>query len=805
MALTAEEYKELELLLHTPGVKLSDEERTGALQAMQGKEDEYIQQWGAAEPEPEPEPEPELTLNPQYDLPPQALAASPSTTHPEGDEAAADEFIRRPEGASKGTVFVYEPPLKVAREMLMSDPAVGRMLFPYVPPDPEDIAKMTKGDSLYQAVADHLWRKTAGAAAASGKTAYRYSQAPYLHDGKAMSAIESLGMKAAGAVKPAAETITSFVMGLDKPGTLGAGRAAYEAVNPTINESTAATDLAGLAIGTPSEEVGGIPRGLKAREHDRMLQEEHPDAYAVGEALGALAPWATANRIYSAATGVARRAAGPGAGLIKKGLASFAGGAVGGGLTQAGTEAVGAANEFAEKHEVATPIGDMGKRIGITSVLSGGLGLGMDALGGVAMKGADLIANGPRYRGIPGELERAGTEFGLMGPKLSAETQEVVKAARAIDADPGDMMAREIAPAIKEAADVEVKTAIADVTRRKQAYYATEEGSQRLPATNLVGRAIKILRRKHDPNEAGKLQRLDVSGTTKKVKDIFNNEVGAVSTKPVKDAIELTPEEAEEFLGATWRKQLRPKKAGKQPSPAGGARELDLDASDVAPKGKRAPGGKGLAGSLRKRGIDKVYVTPRRHDAQAFEEVMHGIKGFRKPSGTGNTARELQELNDAALQDRDLRPRAGEPGGWSAMQAEHAELLGAAKALERFVSPKGEPFKVLTGYGTPKKGELLTVEALRKAADKGGVREELEHIRHYDRTQRLRAAANYGPGINGPRMGPFSPSAHFDAAAIRAFPALRYLGGNASPIRGGMGGLLGPFGAELLQEEDKDQ
>ena len=50
-------------------------------------------------------------LNPDLPAAPQILATAPATTHPDGDQAAADEWVRTPGSAPKGTIMVYEPPL----------------------------------------------------------------------------------------------------------------------------------------------------------------------------------------------------------------------------------------------------------------------------------------------------------------------------------------------------------------------------------------------------------------------------------------------------------------------------------------------------------------------------------------------------------------------------------------------------------------------------------------------------------------------------------------------------------------------
>lgn len=779
--ITAQDYQDAVAAM-APNSGVSPEERTFAIQIKQEFEDQHAAQQGAAAPQQGLADK----LDPSLSLMPQALAVQPATTYPGGDTKAEDAWLIDRGKSAKGTVIYYEPPLSVAKKDLLEHPEIGRMLYPNLDQviDPEAVANLKASDPLFDDYKNHKWREAAEAAAKSGKTVYRYSKAPYLQSDGAMGKLSTLGLKAVGSVEPAISGLTSFVGGLDKAAAFGAGNKIADATADTTPEPPAVPNPS-----PPYEFVGGTAGAQNEKDYRALSTEEHPLGNYGGQALGMLADWSPSNLLFAKAAGLGGRAAQAAGGSGAARLAGSVGAAAGAGAVDQGIrQGVNAAGDLAEHGETPITLGGAAQSMGHAAMITGALGGGLDLLGGAADTGANTIANGTRYRGIPGQLERAGFEFSPKptpggGVVLSPETQELVSLAQKTDTQPGEMLAKEIAPKIKDAADQEVKGAIENVTARKQAYYKTSEGQMKLPAQNLVDRSIQILRRKHEEN-AGSLQALDVSGTTGKVKGIFNNEVETVSTKPVPGAIELSPQEAETFLDGHWQGKLKPDKAGVAGS---GAREIDLEGA--APTDEL-----GLATDLQRQGVKTVYVVPRRHDAQSFEEVLHGIKGFRSPSGEGNSARELQELDNAARLDRDARPLAGEPGGWSDMQAEHAALLGASKSLERLVSPGGEPFKVLTGYGQPKTGELLTVEALRKAADKGGVREQLETIRNLDRVQRLKAAGNYGPPVGGGARfggGFFSPAAHADAATLRAFPVLRKLGGPESFIRGGRGGVLG--------------
>ena len=782
--ITSQDYQDAVAAM-APNSGVTPEERTFAIQIKQEFEDQHAAQQGLA-----------AKLDPAYSTIPQALAVQPATTYPGGDTKAEDAWLIDRGKNAKGTVIYYEPPLSVAKKDLLEHPEIGRALYPNLDQviDPEAVANLKPTDSLFDDYKNLKWRETAENAAKNGKTVYRYSKAPYLQSDGALGKLSTLGLKAVGSPEPVLAGMQSFIGGVDKAALFGAGGRLQQALPadkpiPDNPRDEWMQSIKAKPDEPLNESVGGTSGASNYKDYAAQSTEEHPLANYGGQALGMLSDWSPANLLFMKAAGLGGRAAqAAGGGLGARLVASTAAGAGAGAVDQGIRQGVNAAGDLAEHGETPISLQGAASSMGHAGVLTGALGGGLEALGSVANAGANTIANGTRYRGIPGQLERAGYEFSPRptasgGVQLSPATQELVTLAQKTDTQPGELLAKEISPKIKEAADEEVKGAIAKVTARKQAYYQTAEGQMKLPAQNLVDRSIEILRRKHEEN-AGTLQPLDVSGTTGKVKGIFNNEVERVSTKPVDGAIELSPQEAETFLDGYWKSKLQPDKAGEAGS---GAREIDLSGESPGPE-------HGLALDLQRQGVRTVYVLPRRHDAQSFEEVLHGIKGFRSPSGEGNSARELQELDNAARLDRDARPLAGAPGGWSEMQAEHAALLGASKSLERLVAPGGEPFKVLTGYGQPKTGELLTVEALRKAADKSGVREQLETIRNLDRVQRLKAAGNYGPPIGGGARfggGFFSPAAHADAATLRAFPVLRSLGGPSSFLRGGRGGVFG--------------
>lgn len=1200
MAGTAEDFQEIDRLLQ-PGSGISDEMRTHLLEARNQFQDNYLGGQAKAADDHTAE------MDPQHDLLPQALSMAPATTHPEGDQAAEQDW--KSGNGANGSVFVYDMPLQIAKKKLLEDPAVTQAMYPNLPPGsitPEEIARMDHGSDVYKTLNDYEWRKAADAAASAGKVAVRYSKAPWLHGSNASEVVNNLASKVKGAVQPYAEGVTSFVMGVDDTAAFGAGRAADEIANPSMPSPN---EILGI------ESVGGVPSG-DARSRNQMAVEEHPVLHALGQGVGMLAPWGATNKAYDFIAKGGEKLLGTAAKGIAPVAVSAASGALAGAGVQAGQEAVGMGARAAETGALPTgdDLSEAGERVKNAGLLSGGLGAGGELVGQAAGGAANAINQ--RFRGIPKKLSDAGVEMSpFRGPVLSPTTQSLVQAAEKEGVQAGDKLAQQIAPAIKTAAKEEVDSALATVSAKHKEVAASREGQMLIPAQNLVQESLNQLRKKHSAMPGGELKTLDVSGVTPKIKRIFNNQIADVSTTPVKGAIEMTPTEAEAYLGKDFQERLlgtrrapgaggppggpqqpfakakdaggsvltpqgqrnvqgaestargdmqglgpsvvindrmrprgneaiapqqtravqgsmdkaprgllgpgrdepnavpgendapivvagvrgnsgtpgqpksfRPENSVAAPTPVdslgpvaeeglpqlsdtrpskseragrptemvperevgrGQQEALELDglrdlkgpaqreakrmaalAQDIdvqgriddgtlssetlqksrnygreeitparrkqtmdnlerswtpaekeaandhvrarfyevndalrsgqpmtgevkknydamsgafdkavasgnvlpgrtlrgisvtpaeleqlkkaktltaqgfisqsndpkvakqfsewglsdersvpvlfeidqvsgVPVGKgqgelvhrpgtqyqvagisekdgvttvhvqekgyapgrategiigggllainaatnkdkdegegaaaAAVGGIGLALALTRKGVDKVYVTPRRYNAMDHEQVINGMHGWKRDN---KGAKEFVALDHAARLDRDQRTLNGQPGGWSALQGEHSKLIGAAKALEKLTSPKGEPFKVLAGHRKSKGGELLSVEALRAAADKGGVREQLEQLRNLDLLMKLRDAANpfSGRGISGNASGnrmPFGPSALTDAAAIRAYPVMRALGGPMSEIRGGRAGRLGGFVDDKKEE-----
>ncbi len=855
--------------------------------------------------EPPPSAEQPLRLQPSFSLLPQALSVQPATTHPGGDAAARDEWIRNPTEAAKGKVFVYDVPLQEAKKDLLEHPEKLRALYPDLfEANPnaitaEQIANLTHGDPILDDYQQMTWRDTAEAAAAGGKTAVRYSKMPLLQVGEGgPDVLSTLGLRLEGGVRPYGEGATAFIMGVDNIANLGAGRAATETVNPDLTPLN--------PLGT--ESVGGVTAD-NTKERPAQGEEENPGAYLGGQALGMRSGWGPAEYLFKQAMGV-------GLGAAKK---------LGGGLaarlgmgTAAGTAAAAGAQGIQDAIEVGADAiqGDEGGldpsaipgRMGRAALGAAPLSLGGAGLQAFSAKKAHDVRWGNRYEGAPGQLEEnLGDEMKFRvgrGPH-SQPIEDLKVSARKQQKQPGDLLASEIAKPIANVLDQDVKGVFENVKKARDEFVKSPEGAAPLPVRNFLDQAVTELRA--DMQAAGEKGIPKVVGkhdSGGELLDLFNQQVDRVSLEPVDGAIPLSPEEAEAFLGRDHRRELlrakpvkapkggpqapfspaddlpkapvtmqrpvgvgepsppphlptvkpgagdwrspRPIDAGEpiapvgqtpvgkfeyyrqpaqgpqsvQPQPLRGNREPALgtraapaaeapseaaamsegsapaaakETPSRAPRSaeprEKMPRGKGIADTLRKRGVETVYVVPRSYDAEHTETLLDKIAADQKKSN-----RDLSKLDKAARVDRDARTLGGEAGAWSRLQNRHSELIEQAKVAEQLGAPDGNAFNVLATYGRGQRGELPRVDVLRDAADRAGVREQLNRIRSLEPYEQLRKQSNFETVARDPNRG--KVKATLDAASIRTLPFWRALEGPLGPVGGGSAGRGALFGRD---------
>lgn len=222
------------------------------------------------------------------------------------------------------------------------------------------------------------------------------------------------------------------------------------------------------------------------------------------------------------------------------------------------------------------------------------------------------------------------------------------------------------------------------------------------------------------------------------------------STTPRVTARNLGPD-AEPSRGARWRRRDKPaSKAGKE---------------DVTP---------GTWGEqLRRRGIRTVYVVPRRYNAQHHESA---VQLLRKSRDTNAKDRDLIQIYNAALRDRDARPWRGQPGGWSKLQQQHEQEISRVKDTRRRVAPMKPDgaYKAVVRNSKMRQGQSKDLKATEEMAARAGVADKLGQARSLDPLERLTARISQTP--EGRPRAPWSPTGAFDQANMRvAYPITRQI------------------------------
>lgn len=863
MPITAQNYERAKKMSTQSG--LSDEVRTRLLEDIEAFEGSYLQKAAPAESTPtgiigQPAAAPtedalvgevKRRLDPGLSLPAQALATQPATTHPGGDKAAADEWMRQgPAGGE--TVMVYEMPTSTLRQKLLDNPQIMPALgFKHVPPDPNTILNMDPNDPLFQAAQDYYWRETADAAAKAGKTAYRYAKAPWLH-GDGMGPIASnLALKVKGAVDPAVEGALAFVMGVDNTATFGAGRAASEVVDDTLSPEGRGPAPEGTAGGIASAE------GAKAGEVNDMITEEHPAAYAFGQVAGIapgliakgagkavglvsktageaaeagirrLAPWSASNALFDtiteAANAGARRVASleKGAGLALAPVAAGAAGYAAAAGTNLAQEGVDATKNVIQTGSTGSTLGEALER----SHEVGKVGAGIGAAGGVAASlaraGGEAVREGEHYGGHAGRFEAGGGRFevgkGATSPELDA-AREAAKTRVPGGTNTVDVLAKDLAPKMEEAAGRVVKGKIERIGSENERYFATAEGQERLPAGNLVGKTLELLDQTHGPvkRAANEVRAVGIPNAGKALKGIFNINVGGVSTEASEGAFAIPVAKANEYLNDAWKGELATGKAArpgkKAPAPKSAPEGSSLDFVAQPGKRGRAPredGGSDFLDAMKKKGVDVVYVTPRAYNAQHHERAL---KLLHRVGKDNINDRDIGELEKALFADRDARKLNGEKGGFSKLQGERQAEIRQAKDDEARVAPKNES-RVPGGRAYPKlvqraerqKGELDDLEALQRVAEFGGLSPGLARLRLIEPYEHLRSRQSFGP-VGGKPRSMWSPSGWQDAIVLRgAYPMLQELEGPLGPLGMGSAARTAVVGESEREEKRRSE
>ncbi len=487
MALTPEKYQKLQALLSDPEKELSEDFRARAQAAVDEYKNDFLARGAAADEKPLAEGEGDRILSvgkpvrpgerhpdeaqvqrvlgqldPAFSLPAQVLAVQPATTHPGGDEAAKDEWIRGDLNNPNGLVVAYDLPVSEVRKKLLEQPELFRALQLSVPAEPEAVMAVEEGDSTHQAFNDYMFRQAAEKATAAGKTIYRYSKAPWLSDGNGAGFLHTLKTK--WDTTPA-DAPQAFVLGYDDTANFGAGKAAQESGAFGPDPETQKL-MAGPRAKPSFETVGGMPEGLSPQERNDALEESSPAAYTFGQTLGMLAPWTVANKLWGWVVGEGAEA---GAKTVLRGLASGAGrGAAAGAADQTAREGVQAASSYAATGDSGTTLADSGGR-----VLASAAGAALPAsvargLGGLGNQLTEAVEWGGRYGEAPGRLRAHGVETSfLKGHQSPPVVKEAVARGRAEGGRSATaVLASELDEPLSAAAQARVKEAKASGGKR---------------------------------------------------------------------------------------------------------------------------------------------------------------------------------------------------------------------------------------------------------------------------------------------------------------------------------------------------
>lgn len=550
-------------------------------------------------------------LDPMSPLVPQALAVQPATTHPEGDKAAEDEWVRGDLSNPAGRVIVYDTPVSEIRRDLAGNPALVQMLNI----SPDSVMSIKKGDSVEQRYNDWKWRETADAAAKGGKTAYRYSKASYLGDGKGAGLLDSLSTKLKAAVLPGIEKATAFVMGVDDTALLGAGNAASDAgllddgpLPPKEQAARAALETRKHAVkgsqflgGGNDEVVGGTAShapGASARDTNDSLREEHPTLRTAGQVVGAF-PGAVEGAVKAGARGV-EKAVAKGAetragNAVRRGIeglsewspanglwdtimgkpATTATGMAGAVLKSAGagvisqgvTEGARAGANYAATGDTGTTLSEAGGRMvdaGEGAAVFGAIHAAAKGIGG-KVRGHDGW-----YKGLPGDVEKlnGGKVYPLVGhvtPKAVIEARAAARA-REMPVTPTDVFAENLAKPLADAGKANEAGIRKHVGETNSRFQATPEGRAPLPASELAGSAYEKWKQRNASIRGALPTPVGAPNADRPVKGIFNANIEGISVKPVEGWIPMPVSHAQALLSPSMR--LRGVRAAREPGRA---------------------------------------------------------------------------------------------------------------------------------------------------------------------------------------------------------------------------------------------
>lgn len=750
-------------------------------------------------------------LDPRFSIVPQVLALQPATNDLQGDEAAKAKF----EAGQRDPIVIYEPPVDAVRQQLLQNPALLRAVSPDRVPTTQEIAGLTADSSLYQATADWMYNQAEAAATEKGLKVARQSKAPWL-------TLDPEELKVRFDGSELANQAQAFVLGYDDMGTAGAGRATQEHMEPTSMLSQQTRLGVNASVPHPSAEVNA------------WTEEGYPLSYTAGQVAGMLNPRSIFNKLWGglesgmlagwgtlAKTRVGGAVGGVMPDYVKAAAGAAGNAATGGAAAAAGQvvqEAVDAAGrgempDLAEASERVRDVGETGAYLAGAGSVARRLSHG----------GAEVIRDSPRFSGTsgnrgPGAVRRteANMEYRLgREPRLTQETKALVKASNAGGYLPGDVLAEEIAGPVGKAAKQNERVSADRAGAVRADYQRSAEGREMLPVRQAQETALEKVRNHYQPQPGGGLR--PINDRPPPAQRVFNTLVDDVSTTPVNGASKLDPDEAENFLGTRARYKIlqrdieASREAGQAPREpiqrdeflqtidsrkrAAVEEELDAAIDDVLGDATPTPARRAkveqevlrefvdeasfrevngtLADYLRQRGIDAVYVTPRKLDARRTDALIEllGKDG---------------DLAEAAKLDRRQFAAGGKRGGYHEMLEQQGAEAARHARIAQDVAPGGNAFEPIAGLYQSNPGEKQLVDKVRALAEQSGVSNQLDRFRGLQETLAIQNRASF----RGPQgQTRYAPTNFADAAYLRvAFPALKALEGPLGPLRGSTAG-----------------
>jgi hypothetical protein len=789
-------------------------------------------------------------LDPRFSVVPQILALQSATNDPQGDDAAAAKyqagqkdaiFIYEPPVAVVRKHLLENPALLRAIspdevpgpgevEGLMADSSLYQAASDYMYKKADEAATAKGQKVIRYAKAPWLW----------DDKEIPQNLSPKLKGTDGSKGVaQTLGTKLEGYAPEAANQAQAFVLGVDDMATVGMGRAAMEAGGQTTMLTQPRPGL-NESVPQPNTEVNawteeGYPLSYAAGQAVGMLSPRsifNKLWGSIEEGGGMLARAAAKTRLGGALARETHPVLKSAAGAV----GDAATGAVAAGAGQTLQEGVDAAGrgELPDFNEAGERIVGTAKTGGYLAAAGSGLRRG-------SKYGADGIRQSPRFSGTrgPGAVGRTepNMEYRLgREPRLSGETRALVKESAAGGYLPGDVLTEEIAGPVAKAAQQNTRVAADRAGAARAGYQRSAEGAEQLPVTQLQETALEKVRSHYQPQPGGGLRA--VNDRPPPEQKAFNSLIDEVSTTPRDGASKLTPDEAGHFLSpraqykilkediekATTERLSKPVDRGaylaNKPARArdGISEEIEADIDDLigfdkagVPRtiDKRSaeykaaekqvirertdtettlePFGGSLAEYLKQRGIDNVYVTPRKLDARRTDKLIELLG-------------KDDDLSKAAQLDRRQFSAGGKRGGYhELLEKQGAEATRHAE-IEKSVAPGGDAFQPIAGLYESRGGEKPLVDKVRALADQSGVRPQLDRMRNLQEALAVQNRASFRDASGGTHLRPTNVA---DAAYLRgAFPALKALEGPLGPLRGSTAGraaLMGGGETEAAQ------